>query len=188
MNLYVKNCKNIPSPFSKTRKVMKSMAGMVAGHHHWMHQVMQSAAGASGLWTTASRVAKRPSQYLQCPAWLAGHPLLTFPACCLSGLLLPAFLPVACCLFCPLLPASRLLCAAFPELLAFSSGPSLQSWRCSALQPAARLRSIVFSQSWTCLLPLAMLCACWRDLIAAVLTLVLVVVVAQVGEEHEPGH
>ena len=58
---------------------MKSMAGMVAGHHHWMHQVMQSAAGASGLWTTASRVAKRPSQCLQCPA------CSTTTVCCLSS-------------------------------------------------------------------------------------------------------
>jgi len=75
---------------------MKSMAGLVAGHHHWMHQVMQSAAGDSGLWTTASQVAKRPSQCLQCLAWLAGWSpssaltmLAAFPAC--------GFLPVASC-------------------------------------------------------------------------------------------
>ncbi len=106
---------------------MKSMAGMVAGHHHWMHQVMQSAAGASGLWTTASRVAKRPSQCLQCPAWLAGQPLLTFPACCLSCLLLPAF--PACCLL-PFLPIAA---CSTTTVCCLSSAARLQLWTLSSV-------------------------------------------------------
>ncbi len=83
-----------PCSFLKMKKVMKSMAGLVAGHHHWMHQVMQSAAGGCALWTTASRGVKPPSQYLQCLAWLAGHFLL--PLQCW----LP-FLPGASCLLLP---------------------------------------------------------------------------------------
>jgi len=53
-------------------------------------------------------------------------------------------------------------------LLAFSFGPFLQSQCSSALLEFAS------TQSWTCLLPLAMLCACWRD-DAAMLMLALVV-------------
>ena len=306
---------------------MKSMAGMVAGHHHWMHQVMQaSAAGASGLWTTASQVVKRPSQCLQCLAWLAGHlllplqcllpflpvasclllpaeeyralqiklktalaekqhvsqqchgadnlihsllnlggsnqiksrrmrdlivsvvallaevllfcqfklqlhlqgsvllngdcPISSFPACyllpclpvacCLSYLLLVAFpacrllhcLPVACCLSCLLLCCLSCLCACcscppLPYPLPAAAHCCLLHDYCvlpfqrcspSALDPffslgaaqfcnLARLRSIVLSQSWTCLLPLATLCACWHaaKLDAAMLTLALLV-------------
>ena len=95
-------------------------------------------------------------------------------ACCFLPSLLVAFaayclLPVACCQFClcaytscaphclmswcPLLPDARLLCTAFPTLLAFSHGPFLQSRGSLALLEFARLSS----QSTTCLLPLVLL-------------------------------
>jgi len=124
--------------------------------------------------------------------------LAAFPACCW----LP-FVPVACCLSClfccpsspctcstcaphylmsccPLLPASSLLCAAFmPTVCCLSNTACLQLWILSSVSVLLILAGGCKAEEHTPQsvidLPVAMLCACWRDLNAAMLTLALVV-------------